>query len=113
MRAVPPLPDPGAAPDLLAELYGELSAVYGRLAAEMSRRSTVQTTPAHEPGEDGPPLDSKSAAKLIGRSEDWFGRHRAEFATALVSKKGQRPRYSRRLLERCLARNNRSQTRTD
>jgi hypothetical protein len=56
-------------------------------------------------------LTSKEAADLLRRTPDWFGRHRGDYASALVSRPGQRARYSRWLLERCLAKQNRAHTR--
>jgi hypothetical protein len=56
-------------------------------------------------------LTPKEAADLLRRTLDWFGRHRGDYVSALVSRPGQRARYSRRLLERCLAKQNRAHTR--
>jgi hypothetical protein len=92
-----------------AELLRELAELEAAIPAALAGL-TAAKGPSADPDEV---LDAKAAAVVVGRSLDWFGRHRAEYVSALVSRKGQRPRYSRRLLERCLTRANRSRTRTD
>lgn len=112
MRAAAPLLEPGAAPDLLVELYAGLSEHYARLAAELSRRVTVGPSIPSPSQTEPDALTTAEAAKLMNRTKDWFGRHRADYVSALISREGERPRYSRRLLERQLELVNRSRTRS-